>query len=931
LTWHALDVATILEEGLKRKPPLIEQCAKLLEMSPSDTKTMVLSLVALHDLGKVIASFQALVPEAMKAVGHATRPTLPYRRRTHGHDIAGWALLSALRDAQLNGELAGILPPDCLAPRSERAFATVVSAFTGHHGHPSADKDWNDFQAFAESARDLAAAAELVRCVVSHYAWNKGFPTAAAARRASYFLNGLMILCDWLGSSDRFALISDDMRPADYVEIYARKTAKELLNEVRPALFASPTASPVTPFVKLFAELWGGKKPTPYPMQLTCQHVFENDLTGDGPLLVIIEDMTGAGKTEAADYVAHRLIATGRASGLFVGLPTMTTADQAFRRRAELIDKLWRQPVDRVLIHSRARRVTSELTKRRGLLKTEGFGSLPLGSFISTAERGGVEAGEADCIDWFARSSKRALLAQAGVGTVDQSLLAGLRANYSALRLSGLWHKVLVVDEVHAYDSYMLEVLEKVLQAQAMHGGSAVLMSATLPSRERAGLAKAFLQGLGKGTNNTDILDQLAFPALTIVHGGAPPKLHNVATAPGPGSLERHFAQVHSSEAAANAILSHAAAGRSVVWFRNTVDDAREGYEQVLVGARGRSLPEPLLWHARFLRHDRDQIEANILRSAAKDAKPEHRRGQIVIATQVGEQSLDLDFDALVSDLAPIDALIQRIGRSRRHRRDSTGLLKADGEDERPNLPIVLVAPELCEVQTHWYRQLFPRASRVYRDDARLWLTLNHLLNTETIPRRRCSGPIVLDDDLKALIESVYAEDVDVAARVPAPLRPTLDAAAGEAIEFRRAGQRNRLSFSEGLLADCTSDALVIDEDDAFISAPTRLGENYTLLLAFSDEGEVKLAGGSDKSDPIAASEIRTRWHLTQPEGDAVKQTLAKQLTPAQRKRLEYATVIVLAPTAGGWGGIVSRDERKLTVHYCSQRGLVAHPIIGSK
>jgi CRISPR-associated endonuclease/helicase Cas3 len=168
LTWHALDVATVLEEGLERKPALIEQCAKLLEMSPADTRAMLLSLAALHDVGKVIASFQALVPEAMKAVGHAARPTLPYRRRTHGHDIAGWALLSALRDAQLNGELARILPPDCLAPGSERAFTTLVSAFTGHHGHPSADKDWNDFQAFAEPASDLAAAAELVRCVVCH-------------------------------------------------------------------------------------------------------------------------------------------------------------------------------------------------------------------------------------------------------------------------------------------------------------------------------------------------------------------------------------------------------------------------------------------------------------------------------------------------------------------------------------------------------------------------------------------------------------------------------------------------------------------------------------------------------------------------------------------------------------------------------------------
>jgi hypothetical protein len=154
---------------------------------------------------------------------------------------------------------------------------------------------------------------------------------------------------------------------------------------------------------------------------------------------------------------------------------------------------------------------------------------------------------------------------------------------------------------------------------------------------------------------------------------------------------------------------------------------------------------------------------------------------------------------------------------------------------------------------------------------------------------------------------------------------------AGQAIEFRRAGQRNRLSFSEGLLADCTSDALVLNEDDAFISAPTRLGENYCVLLAFSKQGEVELAGETDERDPIAASEIRIRWRLTQPEGDAAKQVLANQLAPAQRKRLDYATVIVLLPVADGWSGIVMRDERQLAVHYSPQRGLMARPMPASK
>ena len=209
---------------------------------------------------------------------------------------------------------------------------------------------------------------------------------------------------------------------------------------------------------------------------------------------------------------------------------------------------------------------------------------------------------------------------------------------------------------------------------------------------------------------------------------------------------------------------------------------------------------EPLLWHARFLPADRSEIEQKVLTAASKDAAPADRRGQIAVATQVGEQSLDLDFDALISDLAPIDTLIQRIGRTRRHRRDAAGGLKRDGADERPNLPITILAPDPREMRPDWYRALLPRASGVYRDDAQLWLGLTHLLDPETIPGRRRSGPIVLDHDLKPLIESVYADEEDVAARVPAALRPALDAAAGRATEFRRAGQKIASASRRGWL-----------------------------------------------------------------------------------------------------------------------------------
>jgi CRISPR-associated endonuclease/helicase Cas3 len=896
----------VLEVGLERNPAVLDQLAARLAMEPHDTRAMILSLAALHDLGKVIASFQALVPAAMATIGHTVRPTLPYNRTAgYGHDTAGWALISAIREGQLDGKLTNALPSACLAPRSEVAFTALLSAFTGHHGHPSADKDWSDFKAYANPSADLAAAADLTRSMIAHYGWRQSFPTAEAAKRASYLLNGLITLCDWLGSSsEHFHLIGEDMPPAEYIENFARKAANEVIDKVRPAVFVTPKAVAARSFSDLFARLAPEGQVTPSPLQEACERLFDEGQTGNGPLLIVIEDMTGAGKTEAADYVVHRLIASSRASGVYVGLPTMTTADQAFERRKAFLDDVWVTPVDRILAHSRAKQNLE---------------------FKSTAERGDVEAGEADCVDWFARSSKRALLAPAGVGTVDQALLAGLRADYAGLRLLGLWGKVLVVDEVHAYDGYMLAVLEKLIEAQAA-GGSVVLMSATLPSRERTRLVKAFQRGLGGESNEAargaEALNPLAFPALTVVHAAAPPRLECVGPTRGPGALERRFERAGSVEAAAAAVADHATIGRSVVWFRNTVDDAREAYERLLNEARERRLPEPLLWHARFLPADRREIEQKVLMAASKDAAPPDRLAQMVVATQVGEQSLDLDFDVVVSDLAPIDTLIQRIGRTRRHRRDAAGALKRDGADERPNLSITILAPDPHQIRQDWYRALLPRASSVYRDDARLWLGLTHLLDPETIPARPRPGPIVLDYDLKPLIESVYADEEDVAARVPALLRPALDQAAGRATEFRRAGQKNRLSFTQGLVADCTSEAVIVVDDDAFLHAPTRLGESYAVLIAFRTQGGLQLAGAGQQ-DPIASSEVRTRWRLTQPDSQAAQDALRKFLTPAQCKRLSYSDLVVLSPEREVWEGPIELNGRRSIIRYCHRRGLM--------
>jgi hypothetical protein len=145
--------------------------------------------------------------------------------------------------------------------------------------------------------------------------------------------------------------------------------------------------------------------------------------------------------------------------------------------------------------------------------------------------------------------------------------------------------------------------------------------------------------------------------------------------------------------------------------------------------------------------------------------------------------------------------------------------------------------------------------------------------------------------------------------------------------EFRRAGQKNRLSFTRGLVADCTSDAVIVVDDNAFLSAPTRLGESYTVLLAFRSDDGLQLAGMGNL-DPIASSEVRTPWMLTQPDSESARAMLSRFLTPAERKRLSYANVVVLSPDEEEWRGVVERDGRDLIIRYCKRRGLrlLRHP-----
>ena len=716
-------------------------------------------------------------------------------------------------------------------------------------------------------------------------------------RRLSYLLNGIVTICDWLGSHERFAFEPNET-PLDAYQGRALTTATEVVDTLRPAIFqVLPPATPA-PFAELFAHLAdGGPPPRATWLQQAVDELFTPEQLPDGPLLVLIEDATGSGKTEAGDLVAQRLIALGRAHGLYAALPTTATADAAFVRKKEVVRRFFAPKAHAQVTLAHGRSSSRERLRARYRTRAE------------------LEQGDPGCLEWTARSSKRALLADVGVGTIDQALLGALKARHATVRLAGLHGKLLLVDEVHAYDDYMRQPLERLLRHQASVGQNIVLMSATLPSRLRDELVAAFRAGAGWPDDAAPTLPRDRYPALHVVHRGG--VIHR-----GPDRPPEHrptpvrFEAVRAEEDIFRRIAGWAGGGRCVLWIRNTVDEAVRAFER-LRNELGDGSGRVLLYHARFLPADRADAEARLLTALGKASGPADRSGSVVVATQVAEQSLDLDADELVTDLAPIDAILQRLGRRRRHRRRTDGTKIAAGPDRRPESPVLLHMPPLDTVGEGWLDRFSPGSARVYPDHGRLWLGASLLLDPRALPNH--PEPFVDPwTDAKPLVEAVYCDEVQ--AHIPEALHGPTHAAAGAAAAAGQQGERVSLAFAAGLFRDWNEvDARAPDTDEI---ATTRLGESYEHLLLTDHGNELGFFVSAD--DPLEVSSVRY-WQRIDglAEDDGRRVGLLTSLPLPLRHRAERQPMLVLAPDGmGGWAAAARIGQRPCQVHYDHLRGL---------
>jgi CRISPR-associated endonuclease/helicase Cas3 len=732
-------------------------------------------LVALHDIGKFSRPFQAMVPAHWPAAALGDMPADP--PRAPRHDAVGLYLLRGAAAPALDG---------VLTPRAggvgwaadERNH--LLQALAGHHGRP-VDEDQVAYAGRASVLCDacLAAARAFAGAMADLFRPALLPAPRGGAARLGWGLAGLVTLADWVGSRQDWFPYTEASDPAAYFWDHALPRAAAAL---AAAGLASAPAARFDGMRHLFAGL---SRPSP------VQDWAETAALPPGSVLAVIEDVTGSGKTEAAITLAHRLLASGRANGVFLALPTMATANAMFGRMADAYHRLFRPDArpSLVLAHGRAG-MDARFTALMG------GGAMPGASPADPADM----PAEAHCAAWLAEDRRRALLAQFGVGTIDQALLAVLPVRHAALRLAGLRGKVLIVDEAHAFDPYMRRELLELLRFHAGLGGSAILLSATLPLAVRQKLVDAFRGGLGK--RPLPLVSQ-AYPLATLVSADGAAE-HPCDMRAG---LTRQVAVTRLDDAAAALVRIVAAvrAGAAVAWIRNTVDDAIAAAEALRAAGLA-----PLLFHARFAMADRLGIEAEVLRRFGRDSAGEARRA-VLVATQVIEQSLDLDFDVLCTDMAPADLLIQRAGRLWRHARGARQV-------DRAELLVVCPAP-VDDPAADWIRASQPGTAAVYRDPALLWRSARAVF---------AAGCIATPEGMRPLVEGAAEGEV------PAGLAAQANVADGRGKAQGAQARQNTLRWEEGY---CRQNGAWEPETHT----PTRLEDRptVTLRLAVLRDGKV--------------------------------------------------------------------------------------------
>jgi CRISPR-associated endonuclease/helicase Cas3 len=872
LVFHCLDVAAVIKILVEGEHHFASRWARSTGLSMEQITFLVVYSFMLHDIGKFSTTFQSLVPELFKI----NFPTMELRTYSKRHDTLGFLFWRDNKDS-----LADTIGLSTIA-----FLDLVIRAAFGHHGMPPEESDRTSSlplqsKSFFTEGNRNATTAFMHDCLklISVPRFPDGTKEfRKALRMITWEIAGVGTLADWIGSDTTFFPYAIENIPLHiYWKKYALQRARSAVCHVGWNI-CIPHRFQGIRFLFPFIDT-----PTPLQVEVASLPLLS------GPQLFILEDVTGSGKTEAALTLAARMMAEGLANGVYVALPTMATANAMFSRMGDAYRKLYADSAHPSLILAHgARQLSPEFRQMEKNFSSNIVGSLlQKASIVSKAdEKFHDELSGPECNSWYADNRKKALLADVGVGTLDQALLAVLPVRHQSLRYVGLQQKILIVDEVHAYDAYMNQLLKNLLAAHAAQGGSVILLSATIPVEKRIELEQAFFEGVSKRKADFSQCQELAFPLVTQVN------CSDIESYPVASRVEvaRSIQVVIFNEyTEILEFVMHAAhEGKCICWIRNTVGDARRAFTDLLVAGIPREKID--LFHSRFAMIDRLSIEEKTKRNFGKDSGTRERAGRILIATQVVEQSLDLDFDEMVSDIAPIDLLIQRAGRLHRHTRTREGTRQENkGNRDERGIPILHVFGPVFskDPDSNWLSGIFAGTAAIYADIGKLWLTEKILIDR---------GKWTMPDDARELIEYVYGKENG--SLVPKGILRQSQEALGESLAKAGTGDLNGLCLDRGYCRQAVKVDLW-NEDD---KVPTRLtADNQEVVLAVMDkENLVPYAISADFPwDMSMLSISKANWERT---SYVVPQEYAEKIEELKQKfsRLKYAEFVIVSMRSDG-------------------------------
>lgn len=620
LWMHMEDTACVAEYLCEHRiaGSVISACG----MEPSEFKKLCIFLALIHDIGKCTPLFMSKILKqipAFCAVLNRAGIDIP--------DMSSFLYAGNSPHAR-TGEaiLKDFECPD--------GICSIVGA---HHGKPTCSTDITDqikvynYNYYADQRNVWNS---MQRGILDHAIKRAGYDSISdlpvLSSGAQMLLCGFVIQADWIASNQNyFPLISS---ADETLCIYGSRAKRALEMLSLPDIWHGTTES--NDICQLFQKNFGF---SPNQMQYQAAKAACNMENGG---LMIIEAQMGTGKTEAALAASEILCTKCGCGGVFFGLPTQATSNGIFPRLANWAEKLSTDSVHSVrLVHGMAELNEDYCSYSNCRVETDSDGDTGL-----------------TVHSWFT-GNKQALLADFVVGTVDTALMAALKQKHVMLRHLGLCGKVVIIDECHAYDAYMSKYLDRLLTWLGTYKVPVILLSATLPQKRREKMLRAYTDNKKLTIEETD-----SYPLITYTLG-------NQATfmsASEQGNSQTVTLEKINDSEIAETLRSRLIGGGCTGIIVNTVKRA-----QMLSTALREALPDKkvYVYHAQFIAEDRIKREKDLIAMVGKMSTASERDNVIIVGTQVLEQSLDIDFDYLITDLCPMDLLLQRIGRLHRHNR----------------------------------------------------------------------------------------------------------------------------------------------------------------------------------------------------------------------------------------------------------------------